>query len=178
MFVKGRDHWEDKTEALFKEESVSTGHPPLGWLCGTSSDPEVALVLLSLGHELSYQILPFMGSVSRACWWILYLMLNPMFWTSVPHIPLHTSLLWTHLPNLSKAHGPSSKMLHRPEWQPLFNNHDRNHEPHLSPNSYLTLVTLPISSLSELSLDEMFSLHPPHHPATAEPSPYHISPGL
>lgn len=33
-------------------------------------------------------------------------------------------------------------------------------------------VTIPISSLSELSLDGMFSLHPLHYPATAEPSPY------
>ena len=179
MFVKGREHWEHRTEALFKEESVSIGHPPLGWLCGTSSDPEVALVLLLLGHELSCQILHLMGSVSRTCWWILYLMLNPMFWVSAPYIPLPAKQSPLDIPHLTCP---------KPMAHPLKCSTDLGGSLYSTTKTgtvnpiflpvHIQPVTIPISSLSELSLDEMFSLHLPHYPATAKPSPYHISPGL
>lgn len=49
----------------------------------------------------SCQNLPLMGSVSRTCWWILYLMLNPMFWVSVPYVPLPTKQSPLDIPPLT-----------------------------------------------------------------------------
>lgn len=83
---------------------MSTGHPPLGWLslgwlCGTSSDPEVALVLLLLGHErLVRSSLSWVQSPEHAGGSYISCSIPCFEFQSHTFHYLPNSFLWTYLP--------------------------------------------------------------------------------